>query len=131
MKIHTTNYIDTFIEASEDCPAKIGTVPPDKESKTVARVEYEMLIDSPYQHTSDDVIYMTKGKPKGLDREEFFSKGQPCFRASALAKRYGWGVHSDARGKIAIYAMESPEYSRLAADNSIKHIRAMRNGRNG
>lgn len=88
-----------------------------------------MLVDSPYRYTSDDVIYETKGAPKGIGREAFFAKGQPCFRASALTKRYGWGVHSDAEGKIAIYAMESPEYGRLASDKSIDHLKAMRNKR--
>ena len=130
MKNRTANYADAFIEVSEDCPAKTGTIPPDKEPKTAARLEYEMLIGSPYRYTSDDVIYETKGKPKGISREEFFSKGQPCFRASALVKRCGWGVHSNEHGRIAIYAVGSPDYCRLAADDSIKHIRAMRNGRN-
>lgn len=130
MKLHTTNYADAFIEVSEDCPAETAGIPPTKAPKTAACLEYEMLAGNPYRYTSDDVIYETKGKPKGIGREEFFSKGQPCFRASALTKRYGWGIHSDADGKIAIYAVESPDYSRLAADASVKHLRAMRNGRN-
>ncbi|WP_333648508.1 DUF6157 family protein [Lacrimispora sp.] len=127
MKTHTTNYSNVFIETSEDCPVKIAEIPPDREPKTAVRLEYEMLADSPYSYTSDDVIYETKGVPKGINRETFFSKGQPCFRASALTKRYGWGVHSDAEGKIAIYAMESPEYSHFVSDESIEHIKAMRN----
>lgn len=127
MKPHTTNYTNAFIEAAEDCPVKIAGIPPIKEPKTAARLEYEMLSDSPYRYTSDDVIYETKGAPKGISREAFFSKGQPCFRASALTKRYGWGVHSDMEGKIAIHAMESTEYSRLVSDESIEHMKAMRN----
>jgi len=127
MKTHTTNYSNVFIETAEDCPVKIADIPPDREPKTAVRMEYEMLADSPYRYTSDDVIYETKGVPKGISREVFFSKGQPCFRASALTKRYGWGIHSDAEGKIAIYAMESPEYSHFVSDESIEHIKAMRN----
>jgi len=129
MKQHTTNYFDTFISVAEDCPAQTAEIPPLKEPKSAARLEYEMLIYSPYRHTSDDVIYQTKGKPKGISWEDFFSKGQPCFRASALAKRYGWGVHSDGDGKIAIYAIESAEYQRLAADEAVAHIEAMRSGK--
>lgn len=59
-------------------------------------------------------------------REQFFSKGQACFRSSPLGKRYGWGVHSDGKGKIAIYAVESPEYKKLAKDKSLEHVKAMR-----
>ena len=129
MKQHTTNYADTFIAISEDCPAQTAEIPPAKEPKSAVRQEYDMLSGHPYQYTSDDVIYETKGKPKGISREDFFSKGQPCFRASALTKRYGWGIHSDKDSKIAIYAMESQEYRRLAEDGRIKQLRAMRNGR--
>ncbi|MEL4105332.1 DUF6157 family protein [Oscillospiraceae bacterium WX1] len=127
MKLHTTNYTNAFIETAEDCPVKFAEIPPDKELKTAARMEYEMLANSPYKYTSDDVIYKTKGASKGISREAFFSKGQPCFRASALTKRYGWGVHSDVEGKIAIYPMESIKYSHLVSDESIEHIKAMRN----
>ena len=91
MKQYTTNYVNTFIEAAEDCPAATGVVPPEKTPKTLARAEYDMLFDRPYQYTSDDVIYATKGEPKKIGREEFFARGQPCFRASALTRRYGWG----------------------------------------
>ena len=129
MKQHTTNYTDAFIAVSEDCPAQTAEIPPAKEPKSAARLEYDMLAEHPYQYTSDDVIYETKGKSKGISREDFFLKGQPCFRASALTKRYGWGVHSDKDCKIALYAMESQEYSRLVADVHVKQLTAMRNSR--
>ena len=123
--MYTTNYIDTFIEIANDCSATTGTPPPQKEVKTAARIEYEMLLGYPYQYTSDDVLYQSNGHRRGISREDFFSKNQPCFRASALCKRYGWGVHNNDKGKIAIYAVGTPDYIRLVADKSIKHISAM------
>ena len=126
MKQHTTNYANTFIEVAEDCPVSIAEAPPAKEPKTAAQVEYEMLIGHPYKYTSDDVLYESNGKRRNIARDVFFSKGQPCFRSSALTKRYGWGVHSDKDGKIALYAIESDDYKRLASDEGIKHIKAMR-----
>lgn len=36
------------------------------------------------------------------------------------------GLHVNPAGKVALVAMESPEYSRLAADNTIEQTRAMR-----
>lgn len=127
--VHTANYYDTFIAVAEDCSAKEAETPPDKEPKSVACAQYEMLINKPYEYTSDDVIYETNGRPKGLSREQFFSKGQPCFRSSPLTKRYGWGVHSDDDGKIALYGLGSDEYARHIADSSLKQLKAMRSKR--
>jgi len=128
-KLYTTNYFNTFIEVSEDCPVQIAVAPPEKEPKSAARIEYEMLIDAPYRFASDDVLYASNGERRGVGREDFFSKGQPCFRASALPKRYGWGIHSDAEGKIALVAMGSEEYRHLASDQNLKHLHAMRTGK--
>lgn len=135
--MHTTNYHNTFIEVAEDCPVKAAEVPPQKNEKTIAALQFEMLIDNPYKYTSDDVIFRAfavKNNISGkaaLDeaREKFFSRGQACFRASPLTKRYGWGVHSDAKGRIAIYPMESAEYKKLAKDKSLEHVKAMRSKR--
>ena len=129
MKQHSTNYASVFIEAAEDCHLSAAEEPPAREPRTAARIEYEMLIASPYQYTSDDVLYESNGRRRGLGREEFFSKGQPCFRASALTKRYGWGVHCDADGRVAIYPIESAEYQRLASDERLRHLRAMSSSR--
>lgn len=127
MKTHTTNYYSTFIQVAEDCPAIKGTTPKDSAPKSAARVQYEMLLSQPYQHTGDDVLYVSTGQPKGVSREEFFLKGQPCLRASALPKRYGWGVHYDAQGKTALVGMETEQYRRFSSDTSLTQLRAMRN----
>jgi hypothetical protein len=129
MAKNSTNYIDTFIEVAEDCPVAVAEIPPIKEPRTAAQIEYEMLIDNPYKFTSDDVLYESNGNRRGITRENFFAKPQPCFRASALGKKYGWGIHSNKDGKIGIYAVESDEYKRFASDESIKHLRAMRSSK--
>lgn len=132
--MHSTNYINTFIEIAEDCPATTAQIPPDKSGeKTIAGLQFEIVKKNPYKYTSDDVLFQvhalrnefTKGE-MAKEREKFFSKGQPCFRSSPLGKRYGWGVHSDEKGRIAIYAMESPEYKKLAKDKGLEHTKAMR-----
>ena len=95
-----------------------------------------MVKKNPYKYTSDDVLFsvfairneITKGE-MAKEREKFFSKGQACFRSSALPKKYGWGVHSNPEGKIAIYAMESKEYKKLAKDKRLKPLKAMRSKR--
>jgi hypothetical protein len=134
---HTTNYFNTFIEVAEDCPVSSAEIPPLKGGgKTVANLQFEKLIENPYQYTSDDVIFAAHAAKKGVslhdmkeEREAFFSKGQPCMRSSPLTKRYGWGVHSDSEGKIAIVPLESEEYHKLATDAGLKHTRGMRSKR--
>jgi hypothetical protein len=125
----TTNYYNTFIAVADDCPVKQAEIPPSKEPKSTARIQYEMLIDKPYVYTSDDVLYAANGERKGISREAFFSKGQACFRASPLTKRYGWGVHFDHEGRMAIYARESDEYQRFVQDENLKQLKAMRSKR--
>ncbi len=127
--MHTTNYFDTFISIAEDCPVTAGEVPPVKAPKSAAQIQYEMLAAHPYEYTSDDVLYVSNGQRRGQSRAAFFSQGQPCFRSSPLTKRYGWGVHSHADGKVAFYPVGSDEYKRLAIDPSLTQVKGMRSTR--
>ena len=134
--MHSTNYYDTFIEVAEDCPVTESEEPPRKIEKTVANIHYEMLISNPYHYTSDDVVFEAYRHRNQIpddavpaERQQFFSKGQACLRSSPLAKRYGWGIHSDSYGRIAIYPMESTQYGHLAKDATLKHLKAMRSRR--
>ena len=131
--MHTTNYINTFIEVAEDCPAQSAEVPSQKgDAKSVANLHFEMVEAHPYQFTSDDVIFKTFAVKNNLDssleneRNQFFSKGQACMRCSPLTKHYGWGIHSNEEGKIAIFPRESEEYQRFSKDDSVKRVKAMR-----
>jgi hypothetical protein len=134
MKIHSTNYQDTFIEVAEDCPAAHAQTPPQKGSeKSVANIQFEMISQNPYKYTSDDIIFQCFAIKQDLTEAEmeegrrvFFSKGQPCLRCSPLTKRYGFGVHSNSEGKVALYPMESKEYETFAKDPKLKTVKAMR-----
>ena len=144
-KIHTTNVLNTFIRVAEDCPAHTGEEPPLRAGNpTVARLQFEMIARAPYKYTSDDVVFATsapgrqldaKGKNKAskkdrdLARSAFFSKGQACMRASGLGKRFGWGIHADAEGRVALYAVDSERYQALARDHKLIQTRAMRSKR--
>ncbi len=134
MKTHSTNYENTFIEIAEDCPTNTGETPPLKgEKKSVANLQFEMLDKKSYQYTSDDVLFSVFASQKEFHKEEwdvqrknYFSKGQPCFRASPLTKRYGFGIHNDKDGKIAMYGAETEEYAKFVNDKSLKKVKAMR-----
>lgn len=136
MKTHSTNYLDTLIEVAEDTKAAQGTPPPNKEKKTVAEMQYEMLANNPYRYSSDDVLFFVYAERNGLTeaehdqaRAQFFSKGQACFRASPLTKTYGFGIHSDTTGKIALYGMETEEYEKFVTDENVKKVKAMKSSR--
>lgn len=137
MKVHTTNYENTFIEAAEDCPAIIGEIPKIKgETKTLAAIQFEIISKNPYKFTSDDVLFQVFADKNDLTkseypaaREQFFSKGQACLRASPLTKLYGWGIHNNKDGKIALYGIETPEYQKFQKDNNLKIVKAMRTSR--
>jgi len=133
--MHSTNYYDAFIEVADDCPAEVAEVPPPRNGRpTVAGIQFEMISENPYRYTSDDVAFGVHARRASLEqndeqREAFFSKGRPCLRSSPLTKRYGWGVHSDGSGKVALYAVESDDYASHARDPALKHTKGMRSSR--
>jgi hypothetical protein len=134
--MHSTNYTNTFIEVADDCKTEVGVVPPEKTAKTIARMQYELIYDHPYQYTSDEVVFAVYAAKNSLaeaeladQRAAFFAKGQPCLRSSPLGKSYGWGIHFDGEAKVAIYARESADYARLKNDNSLKQLKAMRSAK--
>ncbi|MDR3021475.1 MAG: DUF6157 family protein [Clostridiales bacterium] len=127
---YTTNLTNTFIQVSLDCPVQVAKIPISKGNQTAVSIEYEMIANNPYKFTSDQVLYQSNGVRRGLSEEEFFSKGQPCLRASALPKRYGFGVHFDEKGRVAIYAVQTQRYQDLVNDMTISQVKAMRNKKN-
>lgn len=134
--MHSTNYTDTFIQVADDCKAAAGVVPPERQGKTIARMQYELISSSPYRYTSDDIIFAVYAErnaiPEGeraMRRAEFFARGQACLRSSPLGKTYGWGIHHDGAARVAIYPLGSAEYARLSADPSLRQVKAMRSSR--
>jgi hypothetical protein len=134
INMHTTNYTNTFIAVADDCPVSVAEIPAAKAGKhTNASFQFEMMNRHPYQYDSDDVVFAVYAEKNELTENEkpaarklFFSKGQPCLRSSPLTKRYGWGVHSNETGKVALYAVESREYQKLLKDQTLKQIKGMR-----
>ncbi len=136
---------DTFVLVAPDCPVTAAVVPPTKGANpTVALIQYELLTASPYTLTLEDLIFETHVRRAGLSRSEararaaairaeLFARPQACMRASALPKRYGWGVHHDSRGRLALVALGSEEYRRFATGRvaGVKVVAALRNQRLG
>lgn len=136
-KQHSTNYYNTFIQVSEDSKATEALVPPEKAGQmTVATIELEMILKNPYAFTSDEVLFKVHSLKKevpdsdfGREWEQYFSKGQACLRCSPLVKSYGWGIHHDAEGKVALIPKGSPEYDAFASDPNLKQLFGMRSSK--
>ncbi|MBN9523231.1 hypothetical protein J0H58_32740 [bacterium] len=137
-----TPITDTFVLVADDCPETRGEVPPGRgDGPTVPAIQHELLAARPYQLTLEDLIFETHVRRLGLTaaqvrsrgaavRAELFAKPHPCLRASPLTKRYGWGAHHDASGRIALYGMETADYRRLAAAGpGLTVVKAMRTRR--
>lgn len=99
-------------------------------------MQYDLISKNPYTYSSDDIFFQVHASKNDLTedeskqaREEFFSKGQPCFRTSALTKIYGFGIHCDLNGKVALYGMETAAYRDFLADPTIKKVKAMRSSK--
>lgn len=133
-------YYDTFITVAPDfgCThAKVPTVRGD--TKTVAQMQYEMLAGAPFEHTQEDVLFgvwlarqehgdLAEDEVQSM-RDEYFSTGRACMRASPLTKTHGWGVLFDSQGRAALYAIGSDDYERLVADPNLTVVPAMRSKR--
>ncbi|MFY8095868.1 MAG: DUF6157 family protein [Niveispirillum sp.] len=126
--MHSTNYLNTLITVSADCPVNVGT-PPAK-AGTVAERQFALLSAHPYRMTSDDLLLSVACERKGeITAAMFFAKPQACLRASPLVKKHGYGLHHDAERRVALFGMETDDYARLLADPSVTKQPGMRSAR--
>jgi Family of unknown function (DUF6157) len=134
---------DTFVVVAPDCPVSSAVVPAaEGTNPPVHVIQYELLTARPYRFTLEDLIFETYTRRAGITkteikqraaaiRAELFSRPHACMRASALPKRYGWGVHYDSKGRVALYPMESAEYKQFASGkvSGVKLVAALRSKR--
>ena len=135
------NYVNTFIAVAPDTSAKVGAVPPVRgDKKSIAVLEYEHIGTKPYAFTQEEVQFAVYVRRNGITAakleagraelwQAFFSKPMACMRTSPLPKSYGWGLHFNPEGKVALVAVESPAYARLSSSRTIEQTRAMRSKR--
>jgi hypothetical protein len=127
----TTNYTNTFITVAPDSAAKAGQRP--AKAETIAGMQYSLLQETPYKLTSDDLLFEVHARRNAIadadrahERQAFLAKPQACLRTSPLVKQHGWGLHHDAQGRVAMYAVETEDYARLAARTDVKVVAGMR-----
>jgi hypothetical protein len=132
--MHSTNYREALILPSPDCGAVTASVP--GKPGTVAKMQYERLAEDPYSLTSDELLFGIHAERNGIEdtdraeaRARFFSKGQACLRASPLVKTFGWALHHDAQGRIALVDPASTQFGVLMAQSDVTKLWGMRSKR--
>ena len=142
--VEPVDYVDTFIAVADDCPVTEGTVPPPgRGGPSVASRTYELIAAAPYRLPSGDVIFTVFADRAGIPQEdrpaarrEFYARSQACLRSLPLGKRYGWGIHADAEGRLALVSADSPECAGFvegrhttASGEPVRVVKAMRSSR--
>ena len=134
------NYYNTFIAVAPDTSVKVGTVPVAHGEEVYRGPGVRAHSAQPYTYTQEEVQFAVHVQRQSVPPaelrarrvelwNEFFSKPLACMRASPLPKSYGWGLHFNEEGKVALVAVESPEYQRLSNNNTIEQTRALRSRR--
>jgi hypothetical protein len=133
---------DTFNTVAPDTLATHGVVPAARNSgPTVAPATYELVGPHPYRFRSSEVIFTVWADHQASPEAErgdvwvaCFAKPRACLRSSDLGKPFGWGIHADEHGRIALHGLGVPRYEVLASGQapdgrSVKVTAAMRSRR--
>jgi hypothetical protein len=102
-------------------PRRSGVVPaPRPSGPTITSATYELV--GPYRLRSSEVIFVVGAARQRIPVEErdaawveFFAEPRACLQPGDLGKRFGWGVHADENGRIALHGLGTPEYESLVA----------------
>ena len=129
--MESVDYTSTFIAVAPDTSAVAGVEPL---GSSIAASTFALIASEPYSLRSSDVIFRVWASRHDVSIDStdewaaFYAKPHACLRSSDLGKRYGWGIHADADGRLAVYAVGSTEYEALAAgrapDGSAVTVRA-------
>lgn len=123
--VASTSPLEELIEVAADSSATRSEEPHDGgTAKTIARISYEVLTESPYKFSEREFyheVHVVRRKRPDLRIKNYNIKRSP------LVKNYGWGIHRNSDGKLALIARESNRYEDLFANPLVKKTKAYRN----
>jgi len=118
------DYRNVLIQVAEDCPVNKGVKP--EPENGIAYVGYDELSRNPYKYTElefyKQVHHIRRNKPE-LKIETY------DIRRNALCKKYGWGVHINESGALALVGCETDKYKELLKNVMVDKVDAFRNRR--
>ena len=122
-------YTNAFITLAPDCPIAVGQVP--RQPMSIAGLEYALLLAQPYPFSPPDLTLEVQRLHKQVRDDDLPSfrawlhaKPQPCMRLSMLPKRWGWGIHFDELGRMAIFGAETSDYRHFAMRSDLRVMSA-------
>ncbi len=111
-----------LIQIAEDCPVDRGIV----QKIPVHVIQYEELSKHPYKYDEknfhEQVNLIRRGKKPGELKLKKYT-----IRRNPLPKKYGWGIHVNEDGKLALVGCETKKYKELEKDPNVKKTRVSRN----
>ena len=116
---------EVLILIATKCSMKRGTKPvSNREQPTIAMHQYDVLTEMPYQLTYEQLKDEVHGNRRGKELTREQSKTY-MMKRSELCKIWGWGVHQDKNGKLALVGCETKEYRRLVKDLQVQKEKAL------
>jgi hypothetical protein len=109
--------MEQLITVSEDYPSKKSKQP--LREGTAIKLLHDVLEANPYKYTEREYfhhVHHVLRKRTDLKIDEY------KIRRSDLVKKYGYGIHTNAEGKIAMVPCESTKYKMLLEDESIAKV---------
>ncbi len=132
MKTHILNLKNTFIQISETCPFRFGL--PHKlrlNINSIAHYQYQMLFENPYAFNAEELLFSAYAIHHNIDpvlwkfeQYKYVVKEQPNLRSSPLCQTYGWGLHCDEHGGIALCGAETDLYTEFCNNQDLKQYKA-------
>ena len=115
---------EILITVADKCPANHGMEPTtNRAEKTITMHQYDVLTEMPYQLTykqlKEEVHRTRRGKEFTDEQLETY-----MMKRSELCKIYGWGVHEDKNGTLALVGCETKEYRRLVRKPGVERKKA-------
>ena len=113
---------EVLIKVAEDTPVDHAIDPPDRDlNKSIARITFEVLIENPYRYSEMELfneVHFVRRNRRDLKINSY------SIKRSRLCQEFGWGIHRNKEGKLALIAMDSDKYQKL--NRNIKTMRSYR-----
>ncbi|WP_222433376.1 DUF6157 family protein [Vibrio cyclitrophicus] len=100
---------EELILISQDTIATQSEIPP--ESDAITCIVYEVLTENPYRFTEPELHCEVHYERRGMHHLKI---GSYSIKRSNLLKKYGWGIHKDSDGRLALVASDTDKYVRLS-----------------
>ena len=114
---------EILITVADKCPANRGMEPTtNRAEKTITMHQYDVLTEMPYQLDYDELKKEVHENRRGKTDLKLDSYDM---RRSELCKVWGWGVHQDKNGKLALVGCETKEYRRLLRKPGVRKVKAL------